>query len=245
MTRSATSRKPLSNAITVDVLVVPGGIPVDEPLVRIPELWNSEGKPLAASDVGIQLQPTRHVPGYDLIESEVTLDYVSVKRETNSACRGSARTRAVLVDKDGVRQPLWDLGFSSAANAPRVQWLALRDAHSGAFPSGIRFTDRRHILRQLGARDTVHQRGALSDRRIRPRGSQTAAAARAGGSQRDGSVQADYLERGRRLACRSAGRAVSDSSIQPMKREHWTNVAACRATQVPQATSRRPRTPWQ
>jgi hypothetical protein len=133
LTRSAVSRTPLSNAITTDVLILPGGVPVDEPLVRIPALWNRDGKPLAPDDIRVDLEPTRHVPGYDLIESDVVLDYAAVPRGAHTACRGSVRTRAVLVDQDGVRQPLWDLGFSPTTNTPRGQWLALRDSSVGAF----------------------------------------------------------------------------------------------------------------
>jgi hypothetical protein len=45
-------------------------------------------------------------------------------------CKGSARTRTTLADREAVRPPLWDLG-TSTLNAPRTRWLGLRDAGSG------------------------------------------------------------------------------------------------------------------
>jgi hypothetical protein len=117
--------------LSVDLLMLPGGVPIDESVVRIPALWKSGGVPLTAEDIQVQLEPTRHVPGYDLVEADVVLDYLLVANEF-AACRGSARARVVLIDRDAVRPPLWDVGVSDP-NLPRTRWVALSNALNGVF----------------------------------------------------------------------------------------------------------------
>ena len=128
--RSAASSAALANSLSIDMLLLPGGVPIDESVMRIPALWNPDGKPLAPDEVRIQLEPVRHVPGYDAIEADVVLDYVLRDGRGEAACRGSARARATVVDKESVRPPLWDLGVSSL-NAYRTRWLALSGPASG------------------------------------------------------------------------------------------------------------------
>jgi hypothetical protein len=132
VTRSAPSGSNVANALSLDVLVLPGGVPIDEPIVRIPELWTADGKPLADDALHIELVPVRHAPGYDTIEATVTLDYVLWQRRASGVCRSSAQVRTTVADRDAVRPPLWDLGVSSI-NGPRRRWLALGDPAAGVF----------------------------------------------------------------------------------------------------------------
>ena len=132
VTRSAAYGTNLANAVSVDLLLRPGGIPIDESLVRVRDLWNARGGPADPQAVHIELVPIRHVPGFDTIEAEITLEYVLARAAHAGACRGLARQRLVLVTRDAVRPPLWDLGVSSM-NSGRTRWLALSDPTSGVF----------------------------------------------------------------------------------------------------------------
>jgi hypothetical protein len=123
---------PLTSSVRVDLLMLPGGIPIEESLARIPALWTSSGTPLPAEAVTLELEPMRHAPGYDLVEADVVLDYVIAPRKGGLACRASTRTRVVVIDKEAVRPPLWDVG-TSAQNGPRNRWLALSNPANGVF----------------------------------------------------------------------------------------------------------------
>jgi hypothetical protein len=123
---------PRATAVMADVVLLPGGVPIEESVLRIQQLWDAKGAALAPNVVRIDLEPARHVPGLDAIEAELVLDYVHWNSRTRQACKASAMTRATLVDKDAVRPPLWDLGVSTL-NQSRTQWLGLRDSQSGAF----------------------------------------------------------------------------------------------------------------
>ena len=132
VSRSAVYGTNLANAVRVDLLLRPGGIPIDESLVRMRELWDAKGKPLPPEAVRIELEPIRHVPGFDTIEAEVKLEYVIARAGGGSECRGVAQQRLVLVSREAVRPPLWDIGPSSR-NGGRTRWLALSDPASGVF----------------------------------------------------------------------------------------------------------------
>ena len=129
--RTSRTRRGVSSALSLDVLVTPGGVRIDEPALRIPQLWSKEGTPLPPDALRIDLVPLRHVPGYDTLEADVVLDFVAVPaRNSAPPCISSGRTRVVLVDRDAVRPALWDLGISSL-NGPRGRWLALSSPDVG------------------------------------------------------------------------------------------------------------------
>ena len=132
VSRSAAYGTRLANAVRVDLLLRPGGIPIDESVVRVRELWGAKGKPLPPDAVRVELEPVRHVPGFDTIEAEVKLAYVIVRAGDASECRGLAQQRLVLASREAVRPPLWDVGVSSM-NSARTRWLALSDPASGVF----------------------------------------------------------------------------------------------------------------
>jgi hypothetical protein len=130
--RSAAYGTNLANAVRVDLLLRPGGIPIDESVVRVSELWGKRREALAPDAVRVELEPVRHVPGFDTIEAEIRLEYVIARAGQAGACRGLAQKRVVLVSREAVRPPLWDLGVSSM-NSGRSRWLALSSPSSGVF----------------------------------------------------------------------------------------------------------------
>ena len=132
--RTSRSSRGVASALSVDVLVVPGGARIDEPALRVHQLWNKEGRPLPREALKIDLVPLRHAPGYDTLDADVELDFVAISRRGDAGgavpCVSSAQTRTTLVDKESVRPALWDLGVSSP-NGPRTRWLALSSPEAG------------------------------------------------------------------------------------------------------------------
>jgi hypothetical protein len=124
----------LSSALTLDLLIVPGGIPIHEPAVRIHDLWSTDGTPIPPDAVHIDLAPLEHAPAYDVVEAEIDQEFVVMRSRhaagTNASCKSAAHVRTMLVDHESVRPALWDLGTASL-NAPRTRWLALNSQATG------------------------------------------------------------------------------------------------------------------
>lgn len=121
----------IASELGIDALFLPGGMTIDEPVAQIPALWAANGQPLAAEALAIELQPVSHVPGYDLIDAAVSMDY-ALRDGAGAVCRGTAETRLTIADRESVRPSLWDVGTSSL-NGPRNRWLAFRDPANGVF----------------------------------------------------------------------------------------------------------------
>lgn len=130
ITRAARSKTDLAGMYSIDVSLMPGGVAVDDTVVRIPRLWREDGTPVPAHEITAQLVPVRHPPGLDTVEANFTLDFVVRLGEGGHEWSCSAEVRATLVDQDAVRQPFWDLGLASA-NSARREWLALFDPALG------------------------------------------------------------------------------------------------------------------
>jgi hypothetical protein len=131
VSRVAPSGDGIASDLSIDALLLPGGMTIDEPVASIPSLWTPSGQPLAPESLSIELKPVSHVPGYDLIEAAVSMDY-ALREAAGAVCRGAAETRVVLADRESVRPALWDVGTSSL-NGPRNRWLAFRDPANGVF----------------------------------------------------------------------------------------------------------------
>lgn len=131
VSRVAPSGDGIASEVSIDALLLPGGTTIDEPVAHIASLWMPTGEPLAAESLAIELRPVSHVPGYDLIESAVSMDY-ALREAAGAVCRGTAETRVILADRESVRPALWDVGTSSL-NGPRNRWLAFRDPANGVF----------------------------------------------------------------------------------------------------------------
>ncbi|HKU14266.1 MAG TPA: hypothetical protein VJQ52_07700 [Steroidobacteraceae bacterium] len=128
--RAARGQTDLTGMYSIDVLLMPGGVAVDDTTVRIPRLWRDDGTPVPATEVMPQLMPVRHPPGLDTVEASFELTFVVRLGKSRDEWTCSAQARGTLVDRDAVRQPFWDVGLAPA-NAARREWLALFDPAMG------------------------------------------------------------------------------------------------------------------
>ena len=135
ITRVAQRKTNLAGMQSIDVLLMPGGVAVDDTVVRIPNLWQESGVPVPASALTPQFVPVRHPPALDIVEATLQLDFVVRIGKTRDEWSCSAETRVTLVDQDSLRQPFWDVGLA-APNSARREWLAVFAPGSG----GVRLT---------------------------------------------------------------------------------------------------------
>ena len=131
ITRIAKGGADLAGAQSIDLLVMPGGVAVDDTVVNFSGLWSESGQPLPIDRVSLQLIPLRHPPGLDVVEATLELSYVVQLGDSADEWVCASQARVTLVDHDSLRQPLWDLGLASA-NAARKQRVALFDPAVGA-----------------------------------------------------------------------------------------------------------------
>ncbi|MGH8239887.1 MAG: hypothetical protein ACREXP_23140, partial [Steroidobacteraceae bacterium] len=124
LTRVAQRKTNLAGMHSIDVLLMPGGVAVDDTVVRIPNLWQENGAPVPASALTPQFVPVRHPPALDIVEASLQLDFVVRLGKTRDEWSCSAQTRVTLVDQDSLRQPFWDVGLAPP-NSARREWLAL------------------------------------------------------------------------------------------------------------------------
>lgn len=128
--RSARGKADLSGTVAMDVVVTPGGIEVDDTVMRVAKLWSADGAPLPPQAIEFELAPARHPPGYDVVDATAEVEFV-VRRGNGDEWSCAAETRVTLVDQDAVRPPLWDIGVASSSNGRRNAWLALSDPATG------------------------------------------------------------------------------------------------------------------
>lgn len=131
ITRIAKRRTDLTGNYSVDLLVMPGGVAVDDSIVHVPALWEGSGAPLHAEVISPQLVPVRHAPGLDVVQANLELSYVVRMGDTGDEWVCAAESRVTLVDHDSLRLPFWDLGLAST-NSARNEWLAMTDPALGA-----------------------------------------------------------------------------------------------------------------
>jgi hypothetical protein len=135
ITRVAQRKANLAGMSSIDVLLMPGGVAVDDTVLRIPNLWREDGTPTPASALTPQLVPVRHPPALDVVEATLQLDFIVRVGKTREEWSCSAETRVTLVDQDALRQPFWDVGLA-APNSARREWLAVFAPDLG----GVRLT---------------------------------------------------------------------------------------------------------
>lgn len=183
--RVAQRKTNLAGMHSIDVLVMPGGVAVDDTVLRIPNLWQENGVPTPAGALTPQLVPVRHPPGLDIVEATLQLDFVVRIAKTRAEWSCSADARVTLVDQDSLRQPFWDIGLAPT-NSARREWLAVfapdrggvrltfeSPATAQAFVDWLRATG----STQLGSYELRVFRPA-NPRNVRPFGSLTEAAMR-------------------------------------------------------------------
>jgi hypothetical protein len=135
ITRVAQHKTNLAGMYSIDVLLMPGGVAVDDTVLRIPNLWREDGTPTPAIALTPQLVPVRHPPALDMVEATLQLDFIVRIGKTREEWSCSAETRVTLVDQDALRQPFWDVGLA-APNSARREWLAVFSPDWG----GVRLT---------------------------------------------------------------------------------------------------------
>ncbi|HEY0681943.1 MAG TPA: hypothetical protein VGD45_06415 [Steroidobacter sp.] len=154
VTRISKGRADLTGSQSIDLLVMPGGVAIDDTVVRFSALWGDDGKPLLSDRVSAQLLPVRHPPGLDVVEATLELTFVVRLGDTDDEWVCDSQTRVTLVDRDSLRQPLYDLGLAST-NATRKERVALFDPTLGAirlvFDSPASATSFANWLRATGA----------------------------------------------------------------------------------------------
>jgi hypothetical protein len=131
ITRVAQRKTNLAGMHSIDMLIMPGGVVVDDTVVRIPNLWQADGTATPAATLTPQFVPVRHPPGLDIVEATLQLDFVVRIGKTREEWSCSADTRVTLVDQDLLRQPFWDLGLAPP-NSARREWLAVIAPDRGA-----------------------------------------------------------------------------------------------------------------
>jgi hypothetical protein len=131
ITRIAKGRADLAGGHSIDLLIMPGGMAVDDTVVHFAALWADNGIPLVSDRVVPRFLPLRHPPGLDVVDGTLELSFVVRVGDTGDEWVCASQTRVTLVDRESLRQPLWDLGLASA-NAVRKERLALFDPALGA-----------------------------------------------------------------------------------------------------------------
>ena len=117
--------------LSLDLLVTPGGSPLDEMVVATQAMWDTQLHPLPPERVAISLVPLRHFTMYDQVEATLSLDFAASRTSTARqqwAC--SAESRFILVDRTATAPNLWDLR-KSAEYGRSEWWLALFSPKSG------------------------------------------------------------------------------------------------------------------
>jgi len=114
---------------TLDVLVIPGGVPMDEMTVTIPALWDSARRPLPPATLPVALTAVRHLTVFDAVDANITLQ-VSVARPSHEWSTCAASSHFELVDQIAELPALWDLHTPSQPGHSR-SWLALYSAATG------------------------------------------------------------------------------------------------------------------
>jgi hypothetical protein len=119
--------------VSLDLLVIPGGAPIDEMAISVPQMWSEERRPIPADAMKISLTPLRHFSMYDFVAAMISLDLiVAGPRPAMERWECSAETRVTLADRDAVTPPLWDLR-KTAERGRSEFWLALFDQKTGPF----------------------------------------------------------------------------------------------------------------
>jgi hypothetical protein len=119
--------------LSIDLLVTPGGSPLDEMVVAMEALWDSQLHPLSPERVAISLAPLRHFTMYDKVEATLSLDFTASRsRNAREQWTCSAESRFTLVDRNATAPNLWDLR-KSAEYGRSEWWLALFFRETGPF----------------------------------------------------------------------------------------------------------------
>jgi hypothetical protein len=116
--------------VSLDLLVNPGAVPLDEMVVSAVAMWDAQRKPLSADRAAVALAPLRHVSVYDQMEGLLAFHWVVANR-LHQQWECSTETRFTLVDRAATAPSLWDLRVGPQGHSEL--WLALSTAKTGPF----------------------------------------------------------------------------------------------------------------
>jgi hypothetical protein len=120
-----------AQTVMLDVLVTPGGVPVDELVVSEGPMWTPDQRPVPPDALLVTLTPARHFTVFDAVEGKVSLEFVAAKsRSAHERWRCAFDTSVTLVERDAERPPLWDLR-TPVRGGKKKSWLALYDPKIG------------------------------------------------------------------------------------------------------------------
>jgi hypothetical protein len=120
-----------AQTVMLDVLVTPGGVPVDELVVDESPLWTPDRRPIPPDALLVTLTPARHFTVFDVVDGKITLEFLATSsRSAHERWRCSFDTSVTLVEPDAERPPLWDLR-TPVRGGKKKSWLALYDPKIG------------------------------------------------------------------------------------------------------------------
>lgn len=119
---------------SIDLVVVPGGAPIDSLQIQMGTLWNDDRSPVRPEAARVTVVPLRYPTIYSRVEADVSLEIAGLPVGPHSTgWKCTVEGRATLVDLDAVRPPLWDIGMPDPSGGRRASWLALNSNASGPF----------------------------------------------------------------------------------------------------------------
>jgi hypothetical protein len=141
--------------VMLDVLVTPGGVPVDELVVNEGPMWTPDQRPIPPDSLLVTLTPARHFTAFDVVEGKISLEFVATNSHSaHERWRCSFDTNVTLVEPDAERPPLWDLR-TPVRGGKKKSWLGLYDPTIGPiraiFTSPAAANGFASWLRQTGA----------------------------------------------------------------------------------------------
>ena len=118
--------------LALEVLVIPGGAPLDEMVLRTVALWDAQRQPFSPDRATISLEPVQHSTIYDQVIATAALQFVvSPSRSAHEQWTCSVERRFTLVDRAATAPRLWDLRETTQARSEL--WLALSSPAVGSF----------------------------------------------------------------------------------------------------------------
>jgi hypothetical protein len=152
----------LRQSVSVDLLVVPGGTPMDEMAISAPQMWGEGHGPIPPQALQISVTPLRHFTVYDRVEVMIKLDLVaSGSRFARQRWACSVENRVTLADRPSVTPSLWDLRKARERGRSEL-WLALFDQKNRPVPRDIYESGGCDGICHVAAADTLHARGSVS-----------------------------------------------------------------------------------
>jgi hypothetical protein len=144
-----------AQTMMLDVLVTPGGVPVDELVVNEGPMWTPDQRPVPPDALLVTLAPARHFTVFDVVEGKINLELLAASsRSAHEGWRCSFDTNVTLVEPDAERPPLWDLR-TPVRGGKKKSWLGLYDPTIGPiraiFTSPAAANGFASWLRQTGA----------------------------------------------------------------------------------------------